>query len=112
MNMMTLHTSAHCRVDGTQSGSYVDNHHDCGPETPFNAGCGVQSATANSFGTGFNSVGGGVYATLWNTGGIQTWFFPRASIPRDIKNGNPQPENWGLPQANFSGPCCNFDSHF
>ena len=108
-NTMTLHTSAGCPVDGTQSGSYVT--HDCGPETPFNAGCGVQSDTCNSFGSGFNNVRGGVYATRWNAGGIQIWFFPRAHIPQDITDGNPKPENWGLPQANFSGSC-NFDSHF
>ena len=79
---MTLHTSANCNVDGEQSGTWV--HHDCSPATPFNQGCGVQSNTDNSFGTGFNSIRGGVYATLWNSGGIQIWFFPRDKIPKDI----------------------------
>jgi hypothetical protein len=105
---MTLHASADCPVDGTQSGSYLRNN--CQP-TDDNAGCGVKSDTATSFGSGFNMVGGGVYATLWNSRGVQIWFFPRANIPHDITDGNPKPENWGLPEANFSGSC-NFDSLF
>ena len=108
-NMMALHTSSNCSVDGSQSGTWV--HHDCSPATPNNQGCGVQSNTANSFGTPFNGIGGGVYATLWNSRGIQIWFFPRDDIPSDIAEGNPEPESWGIPEANFSGSC-DFDSHF
>jgi hypothetical protein len=106
---MTLHTSDNCNVDGKQTGTW--NHHDCSPATAFNQGCGVQSNTDNSFGTGFNNIRGGVYATLWNSSGIQIWFFPRDKIPKDIERGNPRPENWGTPEANFSGSC-DFDSHF
>jgi len=108
-NIMALHTSDNCKVDGKQSGTWVN--HDCSPATPFNAGCGVSSNTDNSFGTGFNNIKGGVYATLWNSRGIQIWFFPRNKIPKDITNGDPKPDTWGIPEGNFSGSC-NFDSHF
>ncbi|OCT50757.1 hypothetical protein CLCR_07658 [Cladophialophora carrionii] len=108
-NAMALHTSANCTVDGTQSGTWV--HHDCSPATPDNAGCGVQSNTPNSFGTAFNANRGGVYATLWTSSGIQIWFFPRDRIPHDITTGNPKPETWGIPEANYSKPC-DFDAHF
>jgi hypothetical protein len=107
--MMTLHTSANCNVDGDQSGTWIS--HDCSPATPNNAGCGVQSNTDNSFGTAFNNNRGGVYATLWNSNGIKIWFFPRDKIPKDITRGDPKPETWGKPEANFGGSC-NFDSHF
>ena len=106
---MSLHTSENCSVDGEQSGTWV--HHDCSPATPFSQGCGVQSNTDNSFGTGFNSIRGGVYAALWDSHGIQIWFFPRDKIPKDISAECPKPENWGIPQANFSGSC-DFNSHF
>ncbi|KAH0537515.1 hypothetical protein FGG08_005690 [Glutinoglossum americanum] len=100
-NRMALHTSDGCIVDGRQSGTW--NHYDCSPATPGNAGCGVQSDTDNSFGTNFNKKKGGVYATLWNSHGIQIWFFPRDTIPEDIAKGNPDPGSWGVPEANFSG---------
>ena len=108
-NNMALHTSDNCKVDGKQSGTWVN--HDCSPATPFNAGCGVASNTENSFGTGFNNIKGGVYATLWDSHGIQIWFFPRNKIPKDITKGDPKPDTWGIPEGNFSGSC-DFDSHF
>jgi hypothetical protein len=106
---MALHTSSNCTVDGLQSGTWI--HHDCSPATPDNAGCGVQSTTPNSFGTTFNANRGGIYATLWNSRGVQIWFFPRNNIPEDITKGKPKPETWGTPGANFSKPC-DFESHF
>ncbi len=108
-NQMALHTSANCTVAGTQSGTRL--HDACGPETPDNAGCGVQSNSPNSFGTAFNANRGGVYATQWTSTGIQIWFFPRDSIPSDITAGKPKPDTWGVASGNFSSPC-NFDAHF
>jgi hypothetical protein len=66
---------------------------------------------ASSFGTPFNDIGGGVYATEWTSEYIRIWFFPRDSIPSDIEAGMPDPSTWGLPQANFQGSC-DIDSHF
>src|SRR5579862_2142044 len=107
--MMSLHSSDNCDVDGKQSGTWVT--HDCSPATPFNVGCAVNSNTDSSFGTSFNNMKGGVYATRWDSDGIQVWFFPRNEIPEDITQGDPKPDTWGTPEGNFSGSC-NFDSHF
>ncbi|KAL2002626.1 hypothetical protein VTN02DRAFT_6388 [Thermoascus thermophilus] len=112
-NAMTLHTSDGCTVNnsgftGTLSTSncYVD-----APGQSNNAGCGIQSTSSQSYGNGFNSIGGGVYATEWTSEAISIWFFPRGSIPGDISAGNPDPAGWGTPTAKFQGNC-DIDSHF
>ncbi|OJD36269.1 endo-beta-glucanase [Diplodia corticola] len=108
VNQMTLHTAAGCTVtvgEGGQSGT--SGNTDCNANTAYD-GCGVTSTTANSYGTPFNNAGGGVYATFWNEGSIQIWYFPRSSVPSDISSGTPNPSNWGQPMTHFSG--CSFDS--
>jgi hypothetical protein len=49
----------------------------------------------------------------WTSEYIRIWFFPRGQIPSDIVNGspNPNPANWGLPQAHMQGACV-IDEHF
>lgn len=72
-------------------------------------GCGLRSATANNYGTPFNSNGGGVYAMVWDAAGsdgIRVFFFPRSSIPADISFGMPQPNGWGIPQARWPASTC------
>ncbi|KAB2576729.1 putative endo-1 [Lasiodiplodia hormozganensis] len=109
VNQMTLHTAAGCTVtvgEGGQSGTSGNTN--CNANTAYD-GCGVTSNTANSYGTGFNNAGGGVYATFWNQGSIQVWYFPRSSIPSDISSGGtPNPSNWGQPMTHFAG--CSFDN--
>ncbi|KAK7521320.1 mixed-linked glucanase precursor [Phyllosticta citriasiana] len=108
-NQMTLHTTAGCTVtvgEGGQSGSSGSNN--CNDNSGYN-GCPVYSNTGNSYGTGFNSAGGGVYATFWNGGSIQMWYWPRSSVPSDITNGSPAPSGWGTPMAHFAG--CAFDNY-
>jgi hypothetical protein len=47
----------------------------------------------------------------WESSGVYVWFFPRGSIPADIKNGAPVAGNWGTPIVAFnSGSGCNIDS--
>ena len=47
----------------------------------------------------------------WTSTGIKVWFWNHnTGVPSDITNGNPNPNGWGTPQANFGG--CNFDSYF
>ncbi|KAF9243916.1 glycoside hydrolase family 16 protein [Melanogaster broomeanus] len=73
---------------------------DCSAADSNNEGCGMRSSSDTSFGSGFNSVGGGVYAMYWNnTVGIKVWYFQRGSIPADITAGAPQPQNWTTPMA-------------
>lgn len=73
-------------------------------------GCGVESPSATSYGTAFNANGGGVYATLWTNQGIKVWYFPSREVPGNIRDGNPDPNSWGVPTANFAG--CDFAGKF
>lgn len=76
-----------------------------------NVGCGVLSSNPQTYGPGFNNIGGGVYATSFTNTGINVWFFPRSSIPSDIKSNTPNPSSWGTPMANFpfSASTCTTD---
>lgn len=74
-------------------------------------GCGVVDPRTASYGAGFNSDGGGVYAMQWTSEYIKIWFFPRPDVPDDITNLTPNPANWGLPAADMQGSCT-IDDHF
>lgn len=106
-NAMTLHTSQGCQIkDATMTGHI--NTYDCwinDPNQSSNAGCDIGTSNTQTYGANFNSIGGGVYATNFQQAGISVWFFPRNSIPADIKNGAPNPSGWGTPMAYFTG--CN-----
>ena len=111
-DQITLHTAPGCAPSvgsGGQSGTTLTPGTDCGAGGGYN-GCGVQSNSPVGYGTPFDANGGGVYAMQWNSNGIKVWQFPRANIPGDISNGNPNPDGWGQPVANFAG--CNFDKYF
>jgi hypothetical protein len=102
-NFSTLHTSPNCamtavNVAATMTGTYNASR-DCNDNNAYN-GCSTQGA-ANSFGPGFNSNGGGVYAYLWTNDHISVWFWPRQQIPANITNGAPDPSAWGLPVSYF-----------
>jgi hypothetical protein len=121
----TLHTSDGCdqsHEDPSQftgkwgTGSQnnpADNCYINAPDQWSNQGCGIVPSQANTYGTGFNNVKGGVYAHLWDPAvGIKAWFWTRSAIPSDITNGNPNPAGWGKPYAMFSfGQYCN-SNHF
>ncbi|TIA16021.1 alcohol oxidase, partial [Aureobasidium pullulans] len=70
-------------------------------------GCSMSSSSTASYGTGFNTNSGGVYATEWTEQtGIRVWFFPRSSIPSDIISGKPEPNTWGIPAAAIPAESC------
>ncbi|KKK12876.1 hypothetical protein P175DRAFT_0431004 [Aspergillus ochraceoroseus IBT 24754] len=112
-NQMTLHTGDGCTIDnsGFTGNLLTSNCYAYASGQASNAGCGMEAPTANSYGAGFNNIGGGVYATEWTSDAISIWFFPRSSIPADISAGTPDPSAWGTPTARFAGSC-NIDSHF
>ncbi|KAL9099127.1 MAG: hypothetical protein Q9163_005328 [Psora crenata] len=113
-NAVTLHTSDGCsiREDGTFTGTLgTTNCYVNAPGQSPNVGCAIESQDTRSYGSGFNSIGGGVMATEWTSSAISVWFFPRGTIPADITNGAPEPRNWGQPVARFQG-ACDIDSHF
>lgn len=116
-NQATIHTSDGCSLP-TSSASQLNiqgtvvGGTNCAADETGNQGCGVRSSSDTTFGSGFNSIGGGVYAMLWQDSGIQIFFFPRGSTPSDIAAGAPQPDNWPTPMANWPSTNCNMASHF
>ncbi|KZT34871.1 hypothetical protein SISSUDRAFT_1009421 [Sistotremastrum suecicum HHB10207 ss-3] len=85
---------------------------DCFNQTNGDEGCIVQDPSTNSYGKGFASVGGGVFAMLWNDEGIRTWFFQRGSIPADVPTSNPNPAGWPTPTAFWPTATCNTSQFF
>lgn len=67
-NQATIHTGVGCSISSSNSsllgitGTIVGGT-DCSAAQSDNEGCGVRFPTNTSFGSGFNSVGGGVYAS-------------------------------------------------
>lgn len=115
-NQVSLHTGPGCTMPGNfESGQKGVLHRgngdfdafNCGSAATFNQGCGVldQSSDA-SYGESFNNANGGVYALVWADYAIQVYFFKRSDIPQDIKDGSPNPDNWGTPVANFPTTSC------
>jgi len=110
-NQMTLHTSPGCSmsVKRKETGKSLSNS--CVNTTDANAGCGVH-AGPSTFGSAFNSQGGGVVAMELRSEGIRMWQFARAGLPADIKSGSPDPSSWGVATADFPGTDCNVGNHF
>ncbi|CAJ2501669.1 Uu.00g045220.m01.CDS01 [Anthostomella pinea] len=105
---ITLHTSKGCSFskDSFSSG-------DCNAPGSGTTGCGAPTGNLQTFGTGFNEIGGGIYALEWTSQAIKIFFFPRTGpIPTDIASDTPDPTTWGAPAAQFSGSGCNIDEHF
>ncbi|KAF8829042.1 hypothetical protein HHX47_DHR3001042 [Lentinula edodes] len=76
-------------------------------------GCVTTETKSNSFGSGFASQGGGVYAMLWDTNGIALWYFARGSVPSDIGvSSSPDPTTWGEASAWYPASGCNPSTAF
>jgi hypothetical protein len=109
---ITLHTSSGCTVSNSNSAPGTTTlESDCSAGDS-GTGCGVSTTNTNAYGSGFNAVGGGVYAMQWASTGIYVWFFQRGQIPADITSGYPDVPGWGTPMATFSGSGCDFDTSF
>ena len=114
VNAMTLHTGPGCSISTAGGFSGEVKTSNCWVDAPnqgTNDGCGIDAVETTTYGSGFNSAGGGVYAMEWTAQGITVWQFPRSEIPSDIANGNPVPSSWSASQAKFEGSC-NFQSSF
>ncbi|KAI9829913.1 MAG: hypothetical protein M1826_005335 [Phylliscum demangeonii] len=110
-NHLSLHTADRCHMTGATAltNSTGDN---CFAFANGNAGCGAYDPNPQSFGAGFNRIGGGVYAVEWTSQHIAIWFFPRDRIPKNVLSPQPDPAQWGTPVADWSGGGCDIDSHF
>jgi len=115
-NQYALHTTQGCQhpsaADSVGIETGVLQQADCFNVTNGNTGCLVQDSSSNSFGAGFASVGGGVFATLWDNTGISIWFFPRQSIPSDVNSAHPDPTTWPTPTAFYPQADCDTQKFF
>jgi hypothetical protein len=105
---MTLHTDPGCSIGSTGGFSGTVKTANCAVNAPGqsnNAGCGIQASGADTYGDGFNSGGGGVYAIDWTSQAISIYYFARSAIPADITAGTPDPDGWPMPLAQFQGAC-------
>ena len=79
-NQATLHTNTGCSLASSDSktlsisGTLIGGTN-CAASTTSNQGCGIRANSNTSYGAGFNSIGGGVYASTflaplrcWNRG--------------------------------------------
>jgi hypothetical protein len=112
-NVYSLHTSAGCTLstDNSQVRSKVLNTQ-CASSPSQNAGCNFADKDKTTYGRGFNTMGGGVFAHLWDDSGIRVWHFARNAIPADVDAKRPNPSAWGTPAAFWSTSSCNMAKHF
>jgi len=117
-NQATLHTDVGCTIpsgatpQSLKIASSFVNGNNCAANQTGNAGCGFRSNSSTTYGSGFNSIGGGVYAMLWDDNGIYIYFFPRGSIPADLLAEKPQPNTWGTAMAFWPASTCNPSQFF
>ncbi|KAF1956794.1 hypothetical protein CC80DRAFT_516284 [Byssothecium circinans] len=134
-NAVTLHTSSGCAIDknnasqgSTAAGSPAFMGSITTPNCDVkaqgqgdNVGCSIKAPTNRglaTYGTDFNSAGGGVYATEWTPEGITVWFLPRNStvtqkLASPSSNSTaPDPSSFGTPLARFSGTGCDYTKSF
>ncbi|CAF9918794.1 hypothetical protein IMSHALPRED_004417 [Imshaugia aleurites] len=107
-NAMTLHTADGCSItnDGDFTGTLTtSNCYVYAPNQSSNAGCDIQDQSTDSYGTDFNSNGGGIIVMEWTSSDINIWFFPRGTTPSDLEAGTPDPASWEEPVAQYQGDC-------
>ncbi|KAJ1555908.1 hypothetical protein HK405_010851 [Cladochytrium tenue] len=115
LNQMTLHTGTGCTMVASQQvqvGTTLST--DCYAYDNGNEGCSVQAANTASYGTGFNSAGGGVFVMEWTTSSIKIWRFTHSGVPAGFDSGSTvtPSSSWGTPAADFPlGSSCSA-SHF
>ncbi|KAF5311079.1 hypothetical protein D9619_007882 [Psilocybe cf. subviscida] len=115
-NQVTLHTNSGCSMPSSRSQSGTSVGNNCDVSATNNAGCGVQVTDTRSYGSIFNSKGGGWYAVERTNSFIKVWFWSRAAtdIPSDVMNGatSVNTDNWGTPRAYFPDTNCPIKSKF
>jgi hypothetical protein len=114
-NAMTLHTADGCQIydNGNFTGNlYSDDCYVNAADQTNNLGCQISTNQYNTYGDGFNNVGGGVYAMEWTDEAISIWFFQRGAIPSNVLSSSPSPDyTWGKPLSQFTG-CCDIPEFF
>ncbi|KAI0354274.1 hypothetical protein OH77DRAFT_1426345 [Trametes cingulata] len=113
-DQMTLHADSGCVQAPNVQQLGTTNGADCSAGANSSIGCTVVETQPNSFGDGFNSHGGGVWAAQFDTSGIFIWFWNRSTIPADVSaNGNSvDPSTWGTPSGAWPASSCNVSQFF
>lgn len=116
-NIYSVHTGSGCTVPDSAVSAMTavtivqQGATDCDAlDNP--AGCGFTDHETSSFGPGFNSAGGGVFALQFDTTGIKTWFFQSGSVPSDITSLAPEPSSWGSPRMSIPTSTCSPTTFF
>ncbi|KAJ7931205.1 glycoside hydrolase family 16 protein [Mycena leptocephala] len=116
-NIYSVHTGSGCSISDSAVSSMtkVKIVQTDGTNCDANAnpaGCGFTDQQTSTFGPGFNSAGGGVFALQFDTTGIKMWFFQSGSVPGDISSLAPNPSSWGAPRMSVPTSNCSPTTYF
>lgn len=111
-NQMALHTFSGCSATSGTDQTGTAGTSNC--NSTDGAGCTVSENAQNSFGAGFASAGGGVWATQFDVSGIFIWFWTRASVPPSITSATDSIDisSWGPPSAAYPASGCDIGNFF
>lgn len=109
-NQMALHSTGGCSATSSANASGTIGPTNCSAA----AGCTYTETKADSYGAGFASAGGGLWATLFDSTGISIWFWGRADIPSSISSAGSSLSvaDWGTPSANYPASSCDIAEFF
>jgi hypothetical protein len=116
-NVMSIHTSEGCSMTQSNVQSLVDatinvaDDLSCYAYADNDQTCAATSNVASSYGTGFNSAGGGTYAIQIIDAGIFINYWTPGNVPSDITSGGPNPSTWSA-QTFFSSTSCTISDYF
>ena len=109
-NYMTVHTGSSCSVNDAGDGLLQPFSNDCDANDNSNQGCSFHDDDPNSYGSGFNGAGGGVFAMEWTANGVSIWRWAHGGQPGDAFGDSPNPSAWGKPSASWTSASCDFKS--
>jgi len=118
-NAASVHTTAGCSMPVSAleqttskfmlSGPQQTN---CDTHATDSQGCGLRDDTPNTFGPGFNNVGGAYVAVHITDEFVKVHQWPGESAPQDVRNNAPAPSTWDKPALYLPNDQCNIGSHF
>jgi hypothetical protein len=116
-NIYSIHTGDGCTIPNSAVSSMskvsiVETGGTNCDATKDTEGCGFSDHLSTSFGQGFNTAGGGVFALQFDTTGIKMWFFQTGSVPSDITSQAPTPSSWGTPRMTVPTANCSPTTFF
>ncbi|KAH9990988.1 concanavalin A-like lectin/glucanase domain-containing protein [Russula compacta] len=112
MNQYALHTVPGCSQPRGVWQTGVSGETDCSKPS----GCVVAETSPNSFGAGFATAGGGVWAAQFDVAGVFIWFWSRPNLPPSILQATSTSSidisEWGPPSASYPAPACDISRFF